>query len=139
MAASKRVRSRLSEAQGHRCCYCGICLVDIPRQHNSTTLDHLIPKTVDEWNAEINLVVACKLCNEGRGTMPAASYFDLVSRLGRSEANRLGRLRQKGDPPRLREKAISQHLRGPMYRVLRKEYSKRIACLEGSTTKALSY
>ena len=38
-----------------------------------------------------------------------------------------------------RSHAISQHLRGPMYRVLRKEYSKRIACLEASTTKALSY
>jgi hypothetical protein len=132
MAAKKpNRRRRLSEAQGHRCCYCGIRLIDVPWQHNSVTLEHVIPKAAGAWNDDINLVVACRLCNEGRGTMLAASYFDLVLKHGRNEANRLGRRWRKRivnrDPLSLRERAVSQHLRGPMYRTLAAEYLKRKA------------
>jgi hypothetical protein len=122
-------RHRLSEAQGHRCCYCGIRLTNIRNQHNSATLDHLVPKAVGPWNDDVNLVVACWLCNEGRGPMLATSYFDLVSKRGRDEANRLGRLWRKRiagtSPLRLREKAAAQHQRGPMYSVLAAAFRKR--------------
>jgi hypothetical protein len=113
-------------------------LADIPSQHNSITLEHLVPKAVDAWNEDINLVVACRLCNQGRGTMLATSYFDLVSRYGRSEAHRLGRRWQKGDPLRLREKAISQHRSGPMYRALGEEYRKRTMAPKANASETLS-
>ena len=127
----RRWRIKLSEAQGHRCCYCGIPLIDAPRQQNSATLEHVIPEAAGGWDGDINLVVACKFCNEGRGTMLAASCFDLVVKLGREEANRLGlRWRKRiigHNPLRLRENAISQHKRGKLYRMLAREYRKRIA------------
>jgi hypothetical protein len=97
-------------------------LVDIQGQHNSTTLEHLIPKAAGAWNHKINFVVACRLCNEGRGTMLATSYFDLVAKQGRIEANRLGRQWRKRiasrDPRRLRETAVAQHRSGPLYKAL---------------------
>ena len=125
------LRMKLSEAQGHRCCYCGVALVEAPKQHNSATIEHVIPEAAGGWNGGLNLVVACNFCNEGRGPMLATSYFDLVIRVGREEANRLGRRWRKRiagrNPRRLREKTISQHRRGKLYRVLAQEYHKRIA------------
>ncbi|HEX3652724.1 MAG TPA: hypothetical protein VHU18_07865 [Rhizomicrobium sp.] len=113
-------------------------MTDIPGQHNSTTLEHLVPKAVDVWNGDINLVVACMLCNQGRGTMLVTSYFDLVKKHGRIEAHRLGRRWQKGDPQGLREKAVSQHLRGTMYRGLAEEYRKRNMTLTTSPIETVS-
>ena len=131
MSIKRRLRAKLSESQGHRCCYCGIALIEVPKQHNSATLEHVIPEAAGGWDGKINLVVACRFCNEGRGTMLATSYFDLVKRFGREEAHRLGRRWHKRaigqNPLQLRKKAIAQHKNGKLYRALAREYHARIA------------
>src|SRR5690242_12451898 len=79
----RALRSVLAEAQGHRCCYCGIALAPSGAAHDAETLEHMIPVAAggrDEW---LNTVVACRLCNLGRGAMLATSYYDLVRRFGR--------------------------------------------------------
>jgi len=131
MSTKRRLRAKLSEAQGHRCCYCGIALIESPNAHNSATIEHVVPEVAGGWNGDINLVAACNYCNAGRGAMLATSYFDLVARVGREEAHRLGRRWHKRtvgkNPLQFREKTLSQHRAGKLYRMLGKAYRERIA------------
>ena len=124
------LRSILSEAQGHRCCYCGIALRAGGVRHDSETLEHVIPVAAggrDEW---LNTVVACRCCNLGRGPMLATSYFDLVRRLGRDVAHAKGRSWYRRQMLRgqdgARRVCQSQHRAGPLYRVLAQVYRHQL-------------
>jgi len=123
------LRAALSEAQGHRCCYCGIALAPSGVAHDSETLEHMIPVAAggrDEW---LNVVVACRLCNLGRGAMLATSYFDLVRRVGREAAHVKGRAwyrrQMRRGPDGAKRVCEEQHRAGPIYRVLARTYRRQ--------------
>ncbi len=73
-----RLRSRLSEAQNHRCCYCGVQMTTPGNHPNSVTLEHIQPKAhgglTDYWNC----VVACYRCNCARGTQNPTKFFQAL-------------------------------------------------------------
>jgi 5-methylcytosine-specific restriction endonuclease McrA len=60
--------SRLSEAQNHRCAYCGK-IMDHP------TRDHIIPRSKGGAHSWINIVAACQECNKMKGTQPPHSFY----------------------------------------------------------------
>jgi len=74
---------RLSEAQNHRCCYCGR-----ETHFNDTgprigaaraTLEHLIPiSTPVQTNKDENLVMACTECNSLRARSNPIKFFELI-------------------------------------------------------------
>jgi hypothetical protein len=128
MSPTTRLRQRLSEAQAHRCCYCGIALVGAGNERNAATLEHVIPVCIGGWTGYSNIVVACRLCNFGRGTMLAASYFALVQKLGREGAYEKGRRWQRRHmirkPGGQRDTAREQHEAATLFAGLSKEYRR---------------
>ncbi|MBN9601835.1 MAG: HNH endonuclease [Afipia felis] len=100
---------RLSEAQNHRCAYCGIELLhpklrisgkkparEVPpapalnwsshskaKKYRRATIDHVVPKCEGGTDSLANTVAACKLCNEYRGNVPAEDAFSRIQRLVR--------------------------------------------------------
>jgi 5-methylcytosine-specific restriction endonuclease McrA len=71
------IRSRCAEAQNHKCCYCGKPTVDIPNKKNSTTLEHVIPKSQGGETSYENGAMACARCNHKRGKMHINEYLQL--------------------------------------------------------------
>lgn len=69
------IRERLSEAQNHRCCYCGGDL------RISATIDHIRPRAFGGKNRMDNFVVACEPCNKARGYHNAWWFFYELQRL----------------------------------------------------------
>jgi hypothetical protein len=88
----------LSEAQNHRCAYCGIRVVDGDKW-DGPSRDHFVPRASGGCRHWGNEVMACILCNHGRGCMPAMRYFEMVQRHGRrgawKRARRIRQARQK--------------------------------------------
>lgn len=69
----QRFRERLSEAQNHRCAYCGRNI------KKRATVDHIIPLVHGgEPLSPDNAVAACRKCNERRGSMNAYRFYRLV-------------------------------------------------------------
>lgn len=66
-------RDRLSEAQNHRCCYCGERFADGSK---AATLEHVRARANGGSNAYANLVVACLRCNGLRGSMNAYQFAE---------------------------------------------------------------
>jgi 5-methylcytosine-specific restriction endonuclease McrA len=64
------IRTKLSESQNHRCCYCGRVTNNIPFSKLQATLEHVIPKSRGGTNDYDNLVMACSACNNNRGSLP---------------------------------------------------------------------
>lgn len=66
----REIIARLSEAQGHRCPYCG-GMMDPDKAHaerpNAATLDHVVPRASGGPDWQFNLVAACRTCNNRRG------------------------------------------------------------------------
>jgi hypothetical protein len=127
------LRSLLSEAQGHRCCYCGIALCAGGTAHNSETLEHVIAVAAGGWDGWLNTVAACHLCNQGRGAMLAHSYFDLVLKFGRDAAHAKGRAwyrrQMRRGPDGATNTCCRQHRTGPIYRALATAYRQRLGRL----------
>jgi len=57
----------LSEAQNHRCPYCGCAMRLEHGWPDSATIDHVVPKCRGGNNSPLNLVAACARCNSSRG------------------------------------------------------------------------
>lgn len=80
------IRVTLSEAQNHRCGYCGVHMVLVTpegapgRPWDIATVDHIEPRSfggTDDWS---NLAMACRACNEARMSMGAMGFYRLVRR-----------------------------------------------------------
>ena len=72
------LRPRLSELQGHKCCWCG-CAMQDGHPQDKPTLDHVIPLARGGADAPDNLAVACFQCNHDHDnklprTMPAMPW-----------------------------------------------------------------
>jgi len=67
---SKRLRRRVAEQARFRCGYCQTQEVvsGIP-----LTLEHIIPKVLGGDDVEANLWLSCRLCNEAKGVLVAAT------------------------------------------------------------------
>lgn len=68
-------RSRMSEAQNHKCCWCGIETTDERDKNHSSTLEHVIPTSKGGANHPDNLAMACNKCNHKRGNKPAEQFI----------------------------------------------------------------
>lgn len=68
-------RTQLSEAQNHRCCWCGKHMVFIPNRKDSATIEHVIPRSQGGADHPDNYAVACGGCNTARGNMPAEEFM----------------------------------------------------------------
>lgn len=93
----------LCEAQNHRCGYCGCQTWSFntggrPRgfhQDQIATIDHVIPQAAKGPRRWSNEIIACQLCNQGRGAMRAERYFEKVRAVGRRIAAQWGRDQQR--------------------------------------------
>lgn len=85
----KRLKlARLSEAQGHRCCYCccetfllqpGDKLPKGMAWGQRASLEHLIPQcTPVQTNRDENLVMACANCNTIRGLGDPLAFYEQI-------------------------------------------------------------
>ena len=62
---------RLSEAQNHRCPYCGGDMILERGYPHSATVEHVIPRSQGGTNCWLNVVAAHEICNQRRGQEPA--------------------------------------------------------------------
>jgi hypothetical protein len=80
--------SKLSEAQNHRCCYCGCqtWLFEKPSNMSNNqcaTLEHVVAKCHGGNNHKNNLVVACSGCNNLRSNFyDAYEFYNFISENG---------------------------------------------------------
>lgn len=81
MSNTKRnFRRRLSEAQNHRCCYCGCMMGDDPRHPQGATVEHYQAQAHGGKTTYDNCVAACRTCNEKRGTAHPKKFFASLKR-----------------------------------------------------------
>jgi CRISPR/Cas system Type II protein with McrA/HNH and RuvC-like nuclease domain len=73
------IRTRLSESQNWKCCWCGCHTTDSRGKKNSTTVEHIVPRSsggTDEWE---NLAMACSACNSRRGSQSVQDFMEGVA------------------------------------------------------------
>lgn len=75
----RRLKVRLSEAQNHRCCYCGVQLVFGGTSPQSWTFEHVRPRAHGGKTSFGNCVIACRACNEARDTMPVREFLKQIA------------------------------------------------------------
>jgi 5-methylcytosine-specific restriction endonuclease McrA len=61
------LRNRLSEAQGHQCCWCRKRMIEAGPLDDRPTLEHIVPLSEGGEDTPANLAVACFRCNNRRG------------------------------------------------------------------------
>ena len=64
---AKEKREHLRRRQRNRCHWCGEQMNSTFLDPRSVTLDHVIPRADGGGGSTLNLVAACKECNERRG------------------------------------------------------------------------
>lgn len=70
------LRCRLSEAQNWKCCWCGCDTTDDRKKSNSSTVEHVLPKSLggsDDWE---NLAMSCNKCNNNRGNKTVEEFLN---------------------------------------------------------------
>lgn len=60
-------KERLSEAQNHRCAFCGTRMGATGQYRDYPTIEHVIPLSRGGADDESNVVIACRGCNDDRG------------------------------------------------------------------------
>lgn len=83
-------RAALGEAQNWRCAYCGVGCGGKPEDDHYPTIDEYVPIAAGGAPYWENQVMACRLCNTGRGAMRAMRYLRMVQTYGRNKAWKLG-------------------------------------------------
>lgn len=106
-------RTILSEAQNHKCCYCGCEMTEQRNYKNSSTIDHVIPKSKGGPDHLDNYVIACFSCNTKRGITPANQFYierscENRKQLLRTQMKEIGlRFDKRSNPARLQRKLDS--------------------------------
>lgn len=79
------LKERLSEAQNHRCCYCGERMVFRANSPNQATIEHVQERKYGGSDGRENLVVCCLSCNQHRNDLrlSAEGYYRYVVENGR--------------------------------------------------------
>lgn len=124
MARLKHKLRLQSEAQNHRCCFCGkVCWIyGLDEVHGRTqdqaTFEHVVPQSDGGKDSRSNCAMACMACNTTRGNMNAYKFFKLrgdVNRwmeylIDREIARQLNRKRRKAKKKEIEAKIKSQKL-----------------------------
>jgi 5-methylcytosine-specific restriction endonuclease McrA len=71
-------RARASEAQNHRCCYCGTDMITEPERKNSLTLEHIVTRSHGGREHPDNYAAACRRCNTSRGNTQLEAYLKKI-------------------------------------------------------------
>lgn len=95
-------RTILSRQQNNKCIWCE-CEMTHERNHsNSTTIEHMIPRSLGGADDPENYAVACSRCNHKRGIMTISSFRDHIRNgglhhpgLSKTQVRKLGRERKK--------------------------------------------
>ena len=118
--------NRLSEAQNHRCCYCGIAFIDIIDPGDwqlpcAPAIEHVVRRCDGGPRCWENEVAACRSCNNTRGAIPAEDFYvavlsgaPVVKALKRAIGNRrkVQNLRDRSSwPPNLGEAVMGEAVR----------------------------
>lgn len=67
LAQRLEAKQLMSEAQNHRCCYCGTTMCYEQGFSNSATFEHIVPLGLGGDDTYDNIVIACFACNNQRG------------------------------------------------------------------------
>lgn len=62
------MRTRLSEAQNWKCCYCERTITEQKNKTRTATLEHVDPYSKSKDDSWDNLAAACRKCNSKRGS-----------------------------------------------------------------------
>lgn len=89
MSVSKAKRERLFAAQSGKCFYCCRQMGMRRRHANSAfaTLDHVNPRANGGTRCEENIVLACRRCNEMKGSKTLDQFVDELVRLAMAAAD----------------------------------------------------
>lgn len=68
-------RSKLSEAQNHKCCWCGLLTTDRRDLPNSSTIEHIQPKSLGGEDTLDNMAMSCHKCNQRRRTKTSDEFM----------------------------------------------------------------
>lgn len=74
------VRTRLSEAQNWKCCWCGIPCTHERGKKDSSTLEHILPKSMGGTDDYENLAMACSRCNSKRGNIDVDVFINNIGK-----------------------------------------------------------
>ena len=64
--------ARRNRAEGSHCFYCGVAFE--PSGPRERTVDHRLPRARQGSNRLLNLVFACRACNERKAAQPEAGF-----------------------------------------------------------------
>lgn len=68
----------LSEAQNHRCCYCGVRFAEGADHPASMTIEHLVRRADGGRREWLNEVAACRSCNNMRHELDPMAFESLI-------------------------------------------------------------
>lgn len=71
-------RTVLTLQQGNKCIWCECEMTHERKQWNSTTIEHMIPRSLGGLDEPENYTVACSRCNNRRGTMSVNNFRSLI-------------------------------------------------------------
>lgn len=111
--------SGLTEAQNHRCGYCGHPMIrHTPQRYvseplNGLTKDHVTPRVYGGPTELKNLIAACRLCNNLRGEMDAYAFYNLLKKWFKHDPNlqKQWHSLSKGEIISLKQKCLMVHER----------------------------
>lgn len=72
------IRNRLAEAQNWRCCWCAGITVPESGQHDSATIEHVIPRCEGGADHPDNYAMSCSDCNRKRGTKSVELFMEIL-------------------------------------------------------------
>lgn len=73
-------RTRLSEAQNHKCCWCGVRMTEKRNKSNSSTIEHVTPKSEGGLDHPDNFAIACNKHNRMRGILPVNVFMEKLAK-----------------------------------------------------------
>lgn len=71
-------RTMLSEAQNHKCCWCGRRMTEYPEKGHSTTIEHVVPRSRGGEDHIDNYAAACNRCNQKRGNHSIEVFMECI-------------------------------------------------------------
>ena len=75
---SQGIKKRLlRDRKNRKCCYCGRYL-----RTNEATLEHVIPISKGGYTKKNNCKIACRKCNEEKGSMALGTYMQMKREKG---------------------------------------------------------
>lgn len=102
-------RTLLSEAQNHKCCWCGIMTTEERNKKHSSTIEHVECRSCGGSDEFENLAMSCSMCNSNRGSMTIEEFMKRVEpengtlsgKKNKHKRNKINRLKKLYQDPQL--------------------------------------